>query len=148
MKKFAANEIERFVEAQNAPYYGSYVQALSEIRGGEKRSHWIWYIFPQLRMLSRSDIAIYYGIEDRAEALSYLQHPLLVERLREICGALLCHKQKQVETILGCADALKLRSSMTLFDALSPDDIFAQVLDAFYQGERCDMTLKILKLKN
>lgn len=148
MKKLAANDIERFIEAQNAPYYGSYAQALNEIRGGEKRSHWIWYIFPQLRLLSRSDIAIYYGIEDGAEALEYLQHPLLAERLREICGALLCHKQKSVEAILGSTDALKLRSSMTLFDALSPNDIFAQVLDAFYQGERCEITLKILNLKN
>lgn len=139
-------EIERFTEAQNKPYDG-YEQALTEIRNGRKYSHWIWYIFPQLRELGRSHYALFYGICDRAEAKAYLEHPLLGARLREICRALLQHKEKEAVAILGDIDAKKVCSCMTLFDAVSPGDVFAEVLATFYAGKHCELTLSILASK-
>lgn len=106
--------------------------------------HWIWYIFPQLRSLGRSSRALYFGIADEAEARLYLSNELLGGRLREITGVLLSHKGKSAESILGAIDALKVRSCMTLFDHICPNDIFAEVLDAFYNAERCQTTINEL----
>lgn len=128
-------EINRFIAAQDSRW-GSYATALEEIRNGRKTSHWIWYIFPQLRGLGRSEIAYEYGIKGREEAEAYLAHPILGNRLREISQALLTHKGRSPEKILGMIDAMKVKSCMTLFDCISPDDVFAEVLDAFYHGER------------
>ena len=138
-------DVTRFLEAQDTPYYGSYTQALQEIINGRKTSHWIWYIFPQLRHLGCSSTAHYYGIADRTEAERYLNHPVLGARLREITEELLKHKGKSVQDILGDIDAMKVRSCMTLFDYLSPNDLFAEVLDVFYDGERCGLTLNVLE---
>lgn len=138
-------DIRRFIEAQDAPYGCGYRQALKEVRDGKKINHWIWYIFPQLRCLGRSGQARFYGIADKAEAQQYLSHPVLGARLREITGALLEHKGETAISILGYIDALKVRSCMTLFDYLSPNDIFGQVLDIFYNGERCSITVKVLE---
>lgn len=138
-------DIIRFLEAQNTPYYGSYAQALQEIKSGWKTSHWIWYIFPQLRHLGRSSTAHYYGITDVVEAERYLDHPILGTRLREITEILLTHKGKSVLEIFGDIDAIKVRSCMTLFDYISPNNLFAEVLDVFYNGERCELTLNILR---
>ncbi len=124
--------------------YDGYEQALAEIRNGRKESHWIWYIFPQLRELGRSYYALFYGICNRAEAETYLEHPLLGARLREISRALLQHKEKEAVAILGNIDAKKVCSCMTLFDAVSPGDVFAEVLAAFYADKRCKLTLSIL----
>lgn len=137
-------DITRFLEAQNAPYYGSYQQALLEVKNGKKTTHWIWYIFPQLRCLGRSITALYYGVADRAEAKRYIEHPILCERLREITEALLTHKGRDVSEIFGDLDAVKVRSSMTMFDSLSANDLFGDVLDVFYNGERCALTQKAL----
>ena len=130
--------LERFVNAQENPYSG-YERALEEMKQGQKRGHWIWYIFPQLRGLGFSDMAQYYGICGKQEAREYLQHPVLGARLREITEAILLHAgQTTAEDLMnGEIDAMKLRSSMTLFDSVSPDDIFADVLDVFFDGERC-----------
>ena len=128
--------LQRFIEAQERDY----ATALSEVKAGRKRSHWIWYIFPQLRGLGRSTYAELYGIEDRAEAESYLAHPVLGVQLREIAQALLTHGDKSAEQIFGALDALKVRSSMTLFDVVSPNDVFARVLERFYHGTRCPIT--------
>lgn len=128
-------DIERFVEAQESPYTG-YTQALKEIKTGRKVSHWIWYIFPQLRGLGHSRLSNFYGISDRAEAEAYLNHPILGSRLREISEALLSHTDKSAEWILGDIDAQKVKSCMTLFDCISPNDIFSDVLDSFYNRER------------
>lgn len=136
-------DIERFVEAQNTPY-NSYPDALAEICNGRKYTHWVWYIFPQLRGLGYSHNAHFYGISGREEARRYLQHPVLGERLREISRALLQHKDLEAEAILGGIDAMKVRSCMTLFDAISPGDVFADVLDTFYAGSRCESTLSLL----
>ena len=135
-------DINRFLEAQEVPYFCGYKQALEEVRNGKKTNHWIWYIFPQLRCLGRSSRAHYYGIADKAEAEQYLNNRFLGPRIREITNALLEHKDKTALSIFGEIDAIKVRSSMTMFDFLSPNDIFGKVLDSFYNGERCEITLK------
>ena len=124
--------LERFVKAQAAHY----AQALSELAAGRKTSHWIWFVLPQLRGLGRSQMAHEYGLDGRAEAEAYLAHPLLGGRLRECVRAMLAHADRSAASILGDVDALKLRSCLTLFDAVSPGDVFAQALDAFYGGQR------------
>lgn len=133
--------LNRFVEAQNEDY-GT---ALSEIRKGRKRSHWIWYVFPQFKEFAHSRIAEYYGIEDKGEAEAYLQHPILGQRIREISEVLLLHKGKDIKNIFGELDAGKVRSCITMFDYLSPNDVFGEVLDAFYEGVRGSRTLKVIK---
>lgn len=127
--------IERFVEAQEGVWAG-YAVALAEIEQGCKKSHWIWYIFPQLRGLGHSRRAHFYGIADRKEAENDLAHPVLGPRLREISEALLANTNKSARAIFGDIDAQKVKSCMTLFDSISPNDIFADVLDSFYSGER------------
>lgn len=129
------NDINRFIEAQDAHWMG-YDWAMAEITNGRKISHWIWYIFPQLRGLGHSRRSHFYGIADRKEAEDYLVHPILGPRLWEITEALLKHSDKPPERILGDIDAQKVQSCMTLFDSISPNDIFAEVLSSFYNGER------------
>lgn len=138
-------DIERFVEAQENSFSG-YERALSEMQAGEKYGHWIWYIFPQLRGLGHSGNANFYGIEDLTEAREYLKHPVLGPRLREITAAALSHADDRlaIELMGSDIDALKFKSSMTLFDKACPNDIFAEVLDAFYDGERCRRTVRML----
>ncbi|MCQ2975114.1 MAG: DUF1810 domain-containing protein [Bacteroidales bacterium] len=132
--------IERFLEAQNKPNSG-YSQALQEIKNGEKVGHWIWYIFPQLKSLGFSDIAKFYGIENREEAEEYLKNSILNQRIHEISETLLTHSNKSALEILGRPDDLKVCSSMTLFNIISPNDIFAKVLEVFYQGKGCEKTI-------
>ena len=135
--------VKRFVEAQNATYAG-YKQALEEVRNGRKVWHWIWYVFPQMRGLGHSERANYYGIADREEAEDYLLNFTLNDRIHEISEALLQHKEKSVYRIFGEIDAMKVQSSMTLFDAISPNDVFGRVLDQFYGGVRDERTLELL----
>lgn len=137
------NDIERFTLAQDMLYEG-YESALNEMRHGRKYTHWIWYIFPQLRGLGHSHYAEFYGISGREEAVRYLEHPVLGSRLREISRTLLSHKGKAPEAILGQIDAQKVRSCMTLFNVISPGELFAEVLDAFYDGCGCKRTLEML----
>lgn len=112
-----------------------YEIALNEIKNGEKESCWMWYIFPQLRKLGKSQMAYAYGINGLEEAKAYLAHPVLSARLIEITEALLEHKDQDIEDILGDIDAMKLRSSMTLFALISENSsIFHQALDYFYDG--------------
>lgn len=138
-------DINRFIEAQEIPYFCGYKQALEEVINGKKTNHWIWYIFPQLRCLGRSNRAHYYGIADRIEAERYLSNQILGSRIREITEALLAHKGKTALEIFGDIDAVKVRSCMTMFDFLSPNDIFGEVLESFYQSERCELTLKVMR---
>lgn len=138
-------DINRFIEAQELPYFCGYKQALEEIKNGKKINHWIWYIFPQLRCLGRSSRAHFYGIADRSEAERYLNHQILGSRIREITEALLAHRDKTALEIFGEIDAIKVRSCMTMFDYLSPCDIFCEVLDSFYKSERCELTLKVMQ---
>lgn len=137
-------DIQRFIKAQAQPYSG-YQQALSEIQRGQKRGHWIWYIFPQMKGLGYSHMSEYYGISGLKEAQDYMEDEVLSIRLREITNALLSHKDKTSEAILGYVDDLKMRSCMTLFDAVCPNDVFGEVLNQFYGGERCQKTLRMLE---
>jgi len=131
--------LARFTEAQKD---GVYERALAEIRGGRKRSHWMWFIFPQLKGLGFSPTAQYYGIRDLAEAKAYLAAPLLGRRLREITEALLRLDISDPHQVFGSPDDLKLRSSMTLFSLAAPDDaVFGKVLDKFYAGQGCAATI-------
>ena len=134
-------DLDRFVEAQDA-MSGLYAQALSEIKAGRKRLHWIWFIFPQMRGLGHSRKSEFYGIDSRAEAEDYLAHPVLGPRLCEITQALLAHAGTDPYAIFGSPDDLKVRSCMTLFDLVRPGDIFGEVLDVFYDGQRCEYTLR------
>lgn len=133
--------LQRFLTAQDF----NYSTALEEIRNGEKRSHWIWFIFPQLAVLGQSGNAKYYGISGLDEAKAYLAHPVLAERLRVITNALLQHKGRDAVDIFGGLDAMKVRSCMTLFDAASPNDIFRKVLDTFYDGIADKLTLQYIQ---
>ncbi len=134
--------LNRFVEAQK----NTYKIALNEIKNGYKQSHWIWYIFPQHKHLGYSYNSKFYGISCLEEAKEYLFHPVLGIRLKEILTTLLEHSDKAIEDILGDIDALKLKSSMTLFDIVSSDDIFHTVLNVFYSGERDNLTLSLLSV--
>ncbi len=134
--------MKRFLDAQK----GVYEQALREIRAGRKQSHWIWFIFPQLKELGYSQTAKYYGIRDLEEAKAYLAEPVLRARLIEISEALLALPGNDPTAVMGDPDDLKLRSSMTLFAAADPEcPVFRQVLDKYYGGEPDPRTLKILK---
>ena len=131
--------LERFRKAHEE----SYETALAEIRSGRKRSHWIWYIFPQIQGLGHSAVAQYYAIQSAAEAKAYWNDPVLSAHLVEISSELL-KQDGAVEAIMGYPDNLKLRSCMTLFYLISGDSIFRQVLDKFYDGSMDDETEKIL----
>ena len=136
-----SNSLNRFIIAQEYMY----VNALEEIKKGEKESHWIWYIFPQLRGLGYSPKAYTYGINGLEEAKVYLDHPVLSSRLIEITEVLLSHQEKDIEDIMGDIDALKLRSSMTLFALISePKSVFHRVLEVFYDSKMDEMTLGLL----
>ena len=131
----------RFVKAQQYDYD----TALREIRAGRKRSHWMWYIFPQLQGLGFSSTAQFYGIRDLEEAKDYMEHPILGARLVEIGQALLTLETSDPGAVMGYPDDLKLRSCMTLFELAAPDQpVFAQVLEKYYGGHRDRRTLELL----
>lgn len=130
--------LERFKKAQAN---GVYVNALEEIRRGRKRSHWMWFIFPQIDGLGFSPMTSIYAIKDQSEAREYLMDEMLGSRLREICQALLELPENDPHKVFGSPDDLKLRSSMTLFDYVAPNEIFAEVLEKYYAGERDKLTL-------
>lgn len=134
-------DLERFVDAQA----WSFADAIAELEAGQKQTHWIWFVFPQLAELGHSETAQLFGIRSAAEARAYIAHPLLGPRLNQCCAALLRHRGRDAEDIMGSIDALKLRSSMTLFDAVAEDPApFAAVLDTFYAGARDPLTLDLL----
>ena len=135
--------IDRFLEPQKT----AYAIALEEVRNGRKVSHWMWYIFPQLRGLGQSNVAWYYGIEDLSEAQDYLEHPVLGQRLREITQAALELPGTDPMKIFGWPDNMKFRSCMTLFAQVSEDDLFAKALDKFFDGKEDSMTMELLKQK-
>lgn len=134
--------LNRFIEAQNRDYD----TALAEIRAGKKASHWMWYIFPQLKGLGRSSTSEYYGLSGIKEAQAYLSDPILKARLIEITDAVLAHKDKSAEEIFGGIDAKKLRSCMTLFSIAAPDiPVFEAVLEQFFHGVPDRNTLRLTK---
>lgn len=132
--------LQRFLDAQQ----GDYERALTEVRNGRKYSHWIWYIFPQLKGLGVSYNSQYYGISGKEEAEAYLAHPILGKRLREITSTFLQLKGKTAQDVFGALDAMKVLSCMTLFNEVAPDDLFQQVIDRYYQGKTDEMTKRML----
>ncbi|OUJ74008.1 DUF1810 domain-containing protein [Hymenobacter crusticola] len=136
-----STSVTRFLDAQQTDYQ----TALSEIKNGRKRSHWMWYIFPQIQGLGFSETSKYYAIKGAAEAEQYLAHPVLGSRLVEISSELLKQPGNDAYRIFGSPDDMKLKSSMTLFAALpSTNPVFQQVLDKFYGGAKDDKTLRLL----
>ena len=136
------NDLDRFIEAQK----NTYNRALQEIKNGKKESHWIWYIFPQIRGLGHSERANYYAIEDIEEATNYLKNHILYARLIEISKALLEVEEKTAIEILGYVDAMKVKSSMTLFHlANSEEKTYIEVLNKYYQGEKDEKTIQLLQ---
>ena len=126
-------DLARFVNAQDQG--GTYQQALAELRRGRKTSHWMWFVFPQIAGLGSSPMARRYAISSLAEAAAYLAHPVLGPRLVDCARAVLQIDAARAEEIFGSIDAIKLRSSMTLFARADPDEpVFGQVLDRFYAG--------------
>lgn len=139
-KTSSQTELSRFIEAQE----GNYNVALEEIRAGRKETHWIWYVFPQMKGLGHSHFANLYGIVDIMEAREYLRNDTLAFRLREVTTALLGIDGLTAENIFGELDAMKVKSSLTLFDQVSPNDIFAETLNKYFEGKRCELTLRLI----
>lgn len=136
------HRLQRFLDAQE----GIFNDALSELRSGRKRTHWMWFIFPQLSGLGRSPMAQFYAIKSLDEAREYLAHPTLGTRLWETVEALLPWAvERSAEDIFGSVDAMKLRSCLTLFEAASGDPLFGRALDGFFSGERDERTLALLR---
>lgn len=141
MRKNEASGLERYLKAQELDY----AKALAEIKAGHKRSHWMWYIFPQLQGLGHSDTAKFYAIKDKNEALAYMAHPVLGARIIEISNALLQLKSNDAREVMGHPDDKKLKSSMTLFSLFSHDPVFQKVLDKFYAGAKDKFTVEAMK---
>lgn len=136
----SAHDLGRFVDAQASVFD----TALAEIRAGHKRSHWMWFIFPQLRGLGHSALARHYGIASLNEAQAYLAHPLLGSRYRTCVEAVAALKARDPVAIFGPTDAMKLRSSLTLFEAAEASPVIDQVLQCFFAGERDHATQRML----
>jgi uncharacterized protein (DUF1810 family) len=134
-------DLNRFISAQAEIYE----RVLSELRSGRKRSHWMWYIFPQIEGLGQSSTTRYYSIKSIEEARAYLDHPVLGPRLVQCAEAVLAIEGRMVSDIFGYPDDMKLKSSMTLFSSVAgPDSVFLSVLDKYFQGERDIRTIQLL----
>lgn len=138
----SGTDLHRFIEAQASVY----AEVCAELAAGRKRSHWMWFIFPQLKELGRSSTARHYGIESRDEALAYWQHPVLGPRLKQCAQLVLGAGAKTAYDIFGTPDDLKLRSCMTLFaDVAAGETVFTQVLERFWQGRPDQATTALLR---
>lgn len=133
-------DLSRFHTAQAE----TYESALDELRVGHKQTHWMWFIFPQLVGLGRSDRARFYGIRDLPEARAYLADPVLGPRLTQAAEAVLSHPDQRIDQIMGHVDAVKLRSCATLFEVAGGGEVFDRIIDTFYEGMPCPLTLKAL----
>jgi uncharacterized protein (DUF1810 family) len=134
-------DLQRFVAAQDSVYD----QVKAELAAGAKTSHWMWFVFPQLKALGRSGTAQRFGIASKAEAEAYLRHPVLGARLKECCSLVLAVEGRSALQIFGSPDELKLRSCLTLFEQVAPHEpLFGQLLDRYYVGERDVATLRLL----
>jgi uncharacterized protein (DUF1810 family) len=136
------NTLSRFISA----HQNIYPHVLKELQNGKKITHWMWFIFPQIEGLGHSSTAKYYSIKSISEAKEYIDHPLLGKRLLECCNIILKIEFRSVEDIFGYPDYLKLKSSMTLFDFVDPEEnVFAEVLKKYFAGEEDQKTLSILQ---
>ncbi|BAK67597.1 hypothetical protein SLG_29220 [Sphingobium sp. SYK-6] len=136
--------LDRFLEAQASVY----PHALAEIRSGAKRSHWMWFVFPQIAGLGHSPAARHFAIRSRDEARAFLNHPVLGPRYHECVRALEDLRTGDPVAVFGEIDAMKLRSSLTLFEAVRPDPSIAAVLDRWFGGVRDPLTLRLLGISN
>jgi len=137
--------LERFLKAQNLVY----LKASQEIQNGKKRSHWMWYIFPQIIGLGSSETAKYYAIGDDKEAKAFLKHPVLGTNLRVITRTFLDLQNCSAEDVFGMLDSLKLHSCMTLFEAVSDNDtLFTAVIDKYFAGKRDSKTIALLQAQD
>jgi len=135
------DSLQRFLDIQKNDYF----IALREMREGKKRTHWMWYVFPILKGQGRSDYSRLYGLNGQEEAKTFLAHPVLGKRLREITEAVLTHPGIPIRSIMSSdTDTWKFKACMTLFDTLSPDDVFAKALKTFFEGKRDGRTLKLI----
>jgi uncharacterized protein (DUF1810 family) len=138
---YSNTDITRFLDAQNKLY----LTAFSEIKRAKKQTHWMWFIFPQIKGLGKSNVSQYYAIADINEAKEFLNHPILAKHLIEITQLLLTFKRKSIESLMGELDARKLCSSMTLFTQVEgANPVFQQVLDTFFSGYSDPLTMSIL----
>ena len=135
------NSLQRFLDAQKEDYF----IALREMKEGRKRTHWMWYIFPVLKGQGHSIMAKQYWLDGQEEAKSYLAHPILGKRLREITEAVLTHPDTPISSIMSSStDSWKFKVCMTIFDAISPNDVFSRAINTFFNGQRDEKTLIIL----
>ena len=135
--------LSRFINAQDEVYD----RVLTELKSGAKRTHWMWFIFPQLEGLGHSSTAAYYAIKSIDEAREYLNHPILGTRLRECAKAVLAVEGRSASEIFGYPDDLKFKSSMTLFSCVAdPDSLFVRALNKYFQGERDVQSLRVLEM--
>ena len=142
---YSNNDITRFLDAQNKLY----LTAFSEIKKAKKQTHWMWFIFPQIKGLGKSNVSKHYAIADINEAKDFLNHPILAKHLIEITQLLLTLERKSIESILGELDARKLCSSMTLFAQVEgAHPVFQEVLDTFFMGYSDPLTLSILSTQS
>ena len=133
--------LQRFLDAQKEDYF----IALREMKEGRKRTHWMWYIFPVLKGQGQSIMAKQYWLDGQEEAKSFLAHPILGKRLREITDAVLAHPDTSIHTIMSSStDSWKFKACMTIFDSISPNDLFSRALSTFFNGQRDEKTLTIL----
>ncbi len=139
-----AHNLKRFIIAQN----NVYGKVLEELKSGCKETHWMWFIFPQLKGLGKSEFANYYAIEDVNEALAYTKNIILWNRYLECCDILLNFENITIYEILGVIDSIKLCSSLTLFYEVSKLDILKNLLNKYFNGEKCELTLNILNKKD
>ena len=136
-------DLHRYIEEQER--FGQFNLALQEIQNGNKLSHWMWFVFPQVKGLGRSYNAQKFAVRSKEEAMAYYSHPILGERLKLVTQAILAHNDKEIISILNAQiDVLKLKSCMTLFESVTHDAMFTEVLDVFYNGKKCEKTLRLL----
>ncbi|NDW10496.1 DUF1810 domain-containing protein [Dysgonomonas sp. 520] len=136
--------LQRFIDAQN----NIYEQVIKELKRGSKTTHWMWFVFPQIKGLGYSTTAIFYSISNLEEAKAYMENSILNNRLIECCLIILELKDKSANNIFGYTDAMKLKSSMTLFSLASDNLVFNQVLDMYFKGEKDNATLRIVNQQN
>ena len=135
--------LHRYIEEQER--YGQFSLALQEVQNGNKLSHWMWFVFPQIKGLGRSYNAQKFAVQSKEEAMAYYSHPILGERLKLVTQAILAHNDKEIISILNAQiDVLKLKSCMTLFESVTHYAMFTEVLDVFYNGKKCEKTLRLL----
>ncbi len=141
MEKISENDINRYIRAQQEDYE----TALKEIKAGYKKSHWMWFMFPQIIGLGQSRTSIFYSIKNKDEAVEYMNNEILGSRMNEVCDALLSLEENDATVIFGTPDDMKLRSSMTLFAECCPEnERFQKVLDKYFDGEKDPRTIEII----